>query len=103
MKKKDVFLFSVFLLSFVLINAVFAQSTQRQSARGDIYVGYYQIMNMETLDIYRQGSFETEKRHFSVDQAKEEIRGTFGFPSGSDVRKINGVDHKIIWTNVRRK
>ena len=101
MKKKGVILFTVFLLSLVFITTVFAQS--KQSARGDIYVGYFQIMNLQTLDIYREGSFTTEGRHFSVESAKNEIRGIFGFASGSDTRKINGVDHKIIWTNVRRK
>ena len=98
MKKKGVILFTVFLLSLVLISTVFAQN--KRSARGDIYVGTIQIQNMATLSMYGEWNVKTEMRHHSLASAKAEIRGDFGFPSDSDFREINGVRHKIIW-NIR--
>jgi hypothetical protein len=76
---------------------------QKHSARGDFYSGGFEIINIDTLETWREGDFETENRHFSAEQAKQEIRPKLGFPSNSDVRTINGVTYRINWQYVRSK
>ena len=100
MKRKVVFaLLSIFLLSLVSTNAVFAQQQQKRVK----YVVVFQIINPDTFEVISEGKLEvnpTLGRPQSNSWVQSQIRQQIGWGSNSDYRTRNGVRQKLVFVSI---
>jgi len=101
MKRKVVLsLLSIFLLSLVTTNAVFAQQQQKRVK----YVVVFQVINPDTLElITNPSSLEVNPplgRPQSNSWVQSQIRQQIGWGSNSDYRTKNGVRQKLVFISI---
>ena len=95
MKKSVLALVSVFLLSLVITDNVFANKVK--------YVVSFQIINADTFQEIQKGSLEASRHdgyRMNDSDIKNNIRRQLGFPNNSDTRTAGGVNQRLIWVNI---
>jgi len=99
MKKKAIVAFiTLFVLSLVFSNTVFAQQQQKKVK----YVVAFQIINPDTFEVIQSGSLEVKSPSGRPQQdgwVKSQIRQQLGW-TGSDIRTKNGVRQKLVFVSI---